>query len=267
MESELAIAQEVQAQLFPRQISQLQTIEVHGVCQPARTVSGDYYDFLDLGSERLGIALGDISGKGISAALMMATVHSAVRAYGWDRLPQLQPLTASATAGPASGTSSSAQQTETLSPAAMLSRLNSQLFRSTPPEKYATLFLASWNGATRRLSYSNAGHTSPIVVSSEGAITRLEKGGMVIGLFDQQSWEAGEVEIQPGDLLVAYTDGITEPENEFGEFGEERLLQLIQENRHLPLERISDAVIGAVRDWIGADEQPDDMTLVLARAR
>lgn len=267
MESELAIAQEVQAQLFPRQAFQLHTLEMHGTCRPARTVSGDYYDFLDLGSERLGIALGDISGKGISAALMMATVHAAVRAYGWGRLAQHQPLVVGASADSASGGGQESLVGAAESPAAILGLLNSHLFHSSPAEKYATLFLASWNGQTHRLQYSNGGHLSPIVIGHDGAVTYLDKGGMVIGLFDQMQWEAGEVELHPGDLLIAYTDGITEPENEFGEFGDQRLLSLIQDNRNLPLDRLSEAVIAAVEDWIGANEQPDDMTLVLARAR
>jgi sigma-B regulation protein RsbU (phosphoserine phosphatase) len=265
MESELAIAQEVQAQLFPQRSFPLETLEIYGTCRPARTVSGDYYDFLDLGREELGIAVGDISGKGISAALMMATVHAAVRAYGWGKLAQRLPAADGWDEAERNGELAAAVTTET--PAEILGLLNAHLYHSSPAEKYATLFLAAWNGPTRRLAYSNGGHVAPLVLGCDGNITRLETGGTVVGLFDRIHWEAGETKLAPGDLLIVYTDGITEPENEFGEFGEERMLEIVRENREQPLERIGQAVIAAVGDWIGAKEQPDDMTLVLARAR
>jgi sigma-B regulation protein RsbU (phosphoserine phosphatase) len=269
MESELAIAQEVQAQLFPRELSQLASLEIHGLCRPARTVSGDYYDFLTLGHERLGIAVGDISGKGISAALLMATIHSAVRVYEFGRMPSREELVAAGAAAlsTAHGSHSVIAAGAIQSPAAVLELLNSHLYHSTPPEKYATLFLGLWDGAARRLTYSNGGHLPPLIVSSDGSVRKLEVGGTVIGLFDNMQWDEGIVELRYDDLFIAYSDGITEPENEFGEFGEQRLIELVMENRHLPLARITDAVISAVLDWIGTAEQPDDLTLVLARAR
>ncbi len=267
MENELVIAQEVQAQLFPRQISQLSSLEVHGFCRPARTVSGDYYDFLTQDSDRLILAVGDISGKGISAALLMATIHSAVRAYSLERAPTPQhPATVGAAAGSrvvlASGLSGAA-----VSPGALLAMLNHQLYESTPAEKYATLFLAIYDGASRALTYSNGGHLPPIVMSQDETIRRLDTGGTVVGLFDEQVYPEGSVQLRPGDIFVAYSDGVTEPENDFGEFGEPRLIDLIREHRSLPLARISEIVTAAVDDWIGANEQPDDVTLVLARAR
>jgi sigma-B regulation protein RsbU (phosphoserine phosphatase) len=115
------------------------------------------------------------------------------------------------------------------------------------------------------LSYCNAGHLPPVVLGLDGRVRRQETGGTVVGLFDDLSFEEGELRLSPGEILLAYSDGLTEPENDFGEFGESRLIDLVRENRHLPLERISDAVISAVLDWIGGNEQPDDMTLVLAR--
>jgi sigma-B regulation protein RsbU (phosphoserine phosphatase) len=269
MESELAIAQEVQAQLFPRELSQLASLEVHGLCRPARTVSGDYYDFLTLGPEKLGIAVGDISGKGISAALLMATIHSAVRVYEFGRMPSREELVAAGAAAlsTAHGSHSVIAAGAIQSPAAVLELLNSHLYHSTPPEKYATLFLGLWDGTARRLTYSNGGHLPPLIVSNDGSVRKLEAGGMVIGLFDNMQWDEGIAELRHGDLFIAYSDGITEPENEFGEFGEQRLIELVLENRHLPLARITDVVISAVLDWIGTAEQPDDLTLVLARAR
>jgi sigma-B regulation protein RsbU (phosphoserine phosphatase) len=267
LEGELAIAQEVQEQLFPRQIAQLESLEVHGFCRPARTVSGDYYDFLTVSSHKMILAMGDISGKGISAALLMATIHSAVRAYSVESLPQMREVLAvGAGTGPGLMMAARSEGIE-ISPGSLLSLLNHQLYESTPPEKYATLFLAIYDGLSRRLNYSNGGHLPPLLISEDGGLRRLEDGGTVVGLFDDQSYAEGSVEMHPGEILVAYSDGITEPENDFGEFGEERLIDLIRDNRHLPLAQISQTVTAAVDTWIGDEEQPDDVTIVLARAR
>jgi sigma-B regulation protein RsbU (phosphoserine phosphatase) len=267
LEGELAIAQEVQAQLYPKLITQLETLEVHGFCRPARTVSGDYYDFLALNSDKLMLAVGDISGKGISAALLMATIHSAVRAYSIEDIPVLrEPATVGAMGGSGLMLASESRGADT-SPATLLTLLNHQLYESTPAAKYATLFLGIYDGATRRLMYTNGGHLQPILISEDGSFQLLSCGGTVVGLFDNLSFPEATVQLRPGDLLVTYTDGVTEPENDYGEFGEERLIQLVRENRHFPLERITEIVATAVADWIGDDEQPDDITLVLARAR
>ncbi len=267
MENELAIAQEVQAQLFPRQVSELESLEVHGFCRPARTVSGDYYDFVTASSHKLILAVGDISGKGISAALLMATIHSAVRAYSMENLPQMrEPVAVGAVAGAGRVLAAWPEGVE-VSPGALLALLNHQLYESTPPEKYATLFLGIYDGRAHRLTYSNGGHLPPILIGKDGGIRRLETGGTVVGLFDRMSYQEGAVEMHPGEVLVAYSDGVTEPENDFGEFGEQRLIDLVSDNRNLPLPQISQIVTMAVDDWIGDKEQPDDVTLVLARAR
>jgi len=267
LENELTIAQEVQSQLFPRQISQLESLEVHGFCRPARTVSGDYYDFLTASSHKLILAVGDISGKGISAALLMATIHSAVRAYSVESLPQLrETMAVGAVAGSGRLMASWPEGVE-VSPGALLALLNHQLYDSTPPEKYATLFLGIYDGHSHRLTYSNGGHLPPILIAKDGSVRRLEAGGTVVGLFDNMSYDEGAVEMHPGEIFVAYSDGVTEPENDFGEFGEQRLIELVRSNRHLPLPQISQIVTMAVDDWIGDKEQPDDVTLVLARAR
>jgi len=267
LENEITIAQEVQAQLFPRHISQLPSLEVYGFCRPARSVSGDYYDFLTIGSEKLILAVGDVSGKGISAALLMATIHSAVRAYSMEGIPILRQAQAVG-AGPAlvakyDPTFPGAE----VSPGTLLSLLNHQLYHSTPMEKYATLFLATYDGEDRRLTFANAGHLPPMLLGENGSIRRLEDGGTVVGLFDDIRYDEGSVQLRPGDIFLAYSDGVTEPENDFGEFGEPRLIELVQENRDLPLNRITEIVTAAVDDWIGSAEQPDDVTLVLARAR
>ncbi|MCI0352772.1 MAG: SpoIIE family protein phosphatase [Acidobacteriales bacterium] len=276
IENELAIAHEVQAQLFPREETQLRTLELHGVCRPARTVSGDYYDFLPVGYDKLVLALGDISGKGISAALLMATVHSAVRAFQLNAASN-----GAAFAEPVANIKGGGKQAQGSlmlrsektngdvlpSPRQLLWMLNRHLHRSTQEEKYATLFLGAYDGPSRTLTYSNAGHLPPLVIGAGGETRRLSEGGTVLGLFEDVEHDEGRVVLAPGDLFIAYSDGITEPENEFGEFGEVRLLEIVREHRGLPLARLSEAVITAVEDWIGAGEQPDDVTLVLARVR
>ncbi len=268
LQSELAIAQEVQEQLYPRTHTPSPDLELFGACLPARSVSGDYYDFLTLGDGQTGIAMGDISGKGISAALLMATIQSAVRAYEFGREIEA-PNTQKALAAYASNGHS---QPLTLtgaaqSPAKAMWLLNRHLYASTPPEKYATLFLGVYDAHARKLCYANGGHLPPIIVRSDGRIDRLDVSGTVIGLFDDGNWPDAEIQLAPGDLFVAYSDGVTEPENEFGEFGDDRLISLLQQHRHAPVEQISRQVLASVTEWIGAHEQPDDVTVVLARVR
>lgn len=262
MESELVIAQEVQANLFPPCDLQIGQLEVHGVCRPARTVSGDYYDFLLLGKSSLCLAIGDISGKGISAALLMAGLHSAVRAYRFAgeelRNSQLDP---SARNGNRDASSSDVFE----SPGNLLRLLNQHVYRSTQPEKYATLFVAYYDAATSLLRYSTGGQLPPLVLRADGSVVRLDRGGTVVGLLDGVHYDEGSLNLTPGDLLIAYSDGVTEPENEFGDFGEMRMVELVHRNRHLPLKEISARVMLALDDWIGAAEQPDDITLVLAK--
>jgi phosphoserine phosphatase RsbU/P len=269
LESELAIAHEVQTLLFPAQVSGLPGLEVHGVCRPARTVSGDYYDFIPLRSDRLMLAVGDISGKGISAALLMATVHAFVRAYSLEPQHTFEPALLGAGPDDVRGA-----QCLTLdlpqgecAPGSLMATLNYQIFRSTPPEKYATMFLGCYDGNSRTLNYSNAGHLPPILICRDGSVQRLEISGTVVGLFDGITYGESSLPMQPGDIFVAFSDGVTEPENEFGEFGEDRLIDLIRAHREQPLARISEVLTSAVADWIGGEEQPDDVTLVLARAR
>jgi phosphoserine phosphatase RsbU/P len=267
LENELSIAYEVQELLFPRQVTDLPSLEVHGVCVPARTVSGDYYDFIPLGSDRLVLAVGDISGKGISAALLMATVHAFVRAYSIE--PEMALVPASLAYGSREdprmyyrGDGSTESQ---LAPAMLMTTLNYQLYRSTPAAKYATMFLGCYDAKARVLTYCNAGHLPPIILRASGEVFRLSVNGTVVGLFDGVTYDESTLVMQTGDIFVAYSDGVTEPENEFGEFGEERLIELIQEHRNKPLPRITEIVAGAVADWIGNVEQPDDVTIVLAR--
>jgi phosphoserine phosphatase RsbU/P len=257
MQNELEIAQEVQNNLFPHDQIEMPGLELHGVCRPARTVSGDYYDFLIMSESELTLAMGDISGKGISAALLMASLHSAVHAYRFAGEEY---------AGDSGTLRHLVDGNANLnSPGKMLSLLNRHLYRSTQPEKYATLFLAQYNTNTRKLVYSNGGQLPPFVLCVNGTVRRLDRGGSVVGLLDNLTYEEGAITLDPGDILIAYSDGVTEPENEFGEFGEERLIEMVERHRHLPLAAISQQVLQALRAWIGEQEQPDDITLVLAR--
>ncbi|MDW5265486.1 MULTISPECIES: PP2C family protein-serine/threonine phosphatase [Acidobacteriaceae] len=276
LQNEISIAQEVQANLFPHHISNLASLELHGVCRPARSVSGDYYDFLVFHQEAnegvpsrretgVGIAIGDISGKGISAALLMATLHSAVRAYRFASEELIYSETS--WAGLMASREERGGDCDELfeSPGRILSLLNRHLYRSTQPEKYATLFLAHYDAASAMLTYSNAGQLPPLVLGRDGAIRRLDQGGTVVGLMDGMHYEEDRFQMRPGDIMVAYSDGVTEPENDFGEFGEERLMDVVRRYRDEPLHVISTKVMQALDAWIGAEEQPDDITLVLAR--
>jgi len=276
LQNELSIAQEVQANLFPHADCDLANLQLHGVCRPARSVSGDYYDFILFHSEAnehgkkrtetgVGIALGDISGKGISAALLMATLHSAVRAY---RFASEEVLYAES---PVAGLTASREEIGDdagelfQSPGRILSLLNRHLYRSTQPEKYATLFLAHYDAKTSWMTYSNAGQLPPLVLSRDGSIRRLDVGGTVVGLMDGMHYEEDGFQMRSGDIMVGYSDGVTEPENDFGDFGEERLMEVVARYRDEPLHVISAQVMQALDAWIGAEEQPDDITLVLAR--
>jgi sigma-B regulation protein RsbU (phosphoserine phosphatase) len=261
--SELEIAQEVQNNLFPQSPVHLPGFELHGVCKPARTVSGDYYDFIleakgTANEGQLCLALGDISGKGISAALLMASLHAAVRAYrlAGDQLEGARDRALEGGDEPA---------VSFASPGKLLSLLNRHLYTSTQPEKYATLFFACYSSSTRRLTYSNGGQLPPLVLCADGSVKRLDRGGSVVGLLDGLAYQEATISLDPGDILIAYSDGVTEPENEFGEFGEGRLLEVIRSNRHQSLAIISNHAMRALRSWIGDAEQPDDITLVLAR--
>ncbi|MES2220094.1 MAG: SpoIIE family protein phosphatase, partial [Acidobacteriota bacterium] len=263
MEGELEIAQEVQSNLFPSCDVRLGGLELHGLCRPARTVSGDYYDFLILGNHSLCMAMGDISGKGISAALLMAGLHSAVRAFSLGGNEILSGTHSKLKAHDHSNGGAAGEIF--VSPANLMRLLNLHLYRSTQPEKYATLFLANYEAKTRTIRYSNGGQLPPLLLRPDGSIVRLDRGGTVVGLLDDMQYEEGAATLQSGDIVIAYSDGVTEPENEFGDFGEERMVELVHRNRNLPLPEISDHLMQALNDWIGGEEQPDDITIVLAR--
>jgi sigma-B regulation protein RsbU (phosphoserine phosphatase) len=252
LESELEIAREVQSQLFPKDVTGLKTLTLTGVCNPARVVSGDYYDFMCLADACRAFAIGDVAGKGISAALLMAAIQSTMRM-------QL-------TTDVDGAASECVRGAYSLSTAAMVSRLNKLLYANTSPEKYATFYFALYDDLTRTLTYTNAGHLPPILVHN-GAAELLEVTGTVVGAFPYADYEEKKVQIESGDLLVAYTDGIVEPENEYGEmFGEQRLTDLLVKNADRDSPEIIARVMEAVAQWTGATaELADDMTMLVAR--
>jgi sigma-B regulation protein RsbU (phosphoserine phosphatase) len=244
LQSEIEIAREVQNQLFPKSTPVSKTLRLTAACTPARLVSGDYYDYLNLEDSKIALAIGDVAGKGISAALLMATVQSTMRT---------QLRAARDMAGGA------------LSTAALVSRLNQQLFTYTPAEKFATFFFALYDDDTGRMTYTNAGHLPPILVH-QGVASRLEVTGTVVGAFPSSEYEESSLYLEPGDLLACFTDGITEPENEFGEmFGEDRLAEVVVKNSGRDTEEIVAAVMDSVLQWTGSPELQDDMTLLLIR--
>ncbi|MGD0130545.1 MAG: SpoIIE family protein phosphatase [Bryobacteraceae bacterium] len=254
MQAEIEIARGVQDQLYPKAPPVFEGLRVLGMCDPARMVSGDYYDY-QLVDGKLALALGDVAGKGISAALLMATIQAAMR----------MELRASSEA--AASSLDNTMNGLRFSTARMVSELNQQLYATTSPEKYATFFFAIYDEATGLLTYTNAGHLQPVLFR-DGVATQLEVNGTVVGAFPFSKYEESKLELRSGDLLVCYTDGITEPENEYGEmFGEERLIELVAKNSDRDEAQIIQSVMERVREWTGVPELSDDMTVLLARKR
>jgi len=252
LQAELEIASEVQAQLYPKTIPIVRTLRVTGLCEPARMVSGDYYDYQNLADNRLAIAIGDVAGKGISAALLMATIQSAMRMELRSSLEMAAPSHV-----PRNGTR--------LSTARMVTELNQQLHATTAPEKFATFCIALYDDDSGVITYTNAGHLPPILIRN-GDATRLDVNGTVVGAFPRSQYDESKIQLLSGDLLIWYTDGITEPENEYGEmFGEERLIELVAKHAASDDRKIIDTVMQAVRQWTGVPELSDDMTMLLAR--
>lgn len=256
LQAEIEIAKEVQEQLYPKTAPVMKTLHIIGMCQPARMVSGDYYDYQAVPGNRLAIAIGDVAGKGISAALLMASIQSALR---MELRASLEPVAelAAPSHTPVNGFR--------LSTAQMVSDLNQQLYATTSPEKYATFCLALYDEESGTVTYTNAGHLPPILIRN-GAATSLDVNGTVVGAFPRSKYDESKIQLESGDLLVCYTDGITEPENEYGEmFGEERLIELVSKHADREDTKIIETVMEAVRQWTNSPELTDDMTVVLAR--
>ena len=233
----------MQQQLFPQANPDIHGARVFGECRAARGVSGDFYDFLKLGRGQVGLVLGDVSGKGIYAALLMAGIQSAVRTQFYD-----------------GNFTDRAGGAPLISTATVLDRLNRQIYDNTPDAKYATFFYAIYEAETRSLAYTNAGHPAPFLFRRD-RLMRLNTGGTVLGLFPTVQYQQEQVQLEPGDVLLAFTDGLIEPENSYGEeFGDERLAEAVREVIDLPPELLANSVYSEVVDWSGNSEQSDDMT-------
>jgi sigma-B regulation protein RsbU (phosphoserine phosphatase) len=243
LENEISIASEVQNQLFPQKMPLIAGVQLEAICKAARTVSGDYYDFIQLSPTHLAIALADISGKGISAALLMASLQAALRS---------QLLAAGS---------------ETMSTAELVGRLNMHLVRNTADDRFATFFIAVYDSATRTLRYTNAGHLPGFLIAN-GTSTHLDKGGMVLGVVEDYVYEEGKVSVPPNALLVEYSDGLVEPENVYGEeFGIRRLREAALRVQNSTPVVVGQSLMMAAEEWAGTPEQADDMTVVVARLR
>ncbi|MGA9884472.1 MAG: SpoIIE family protein phosphatase [Candidatus Acidiferrales bacterium] len=237
--NEVEIAREVQQQLFPHALPSIPGLDIAAVCRPARVVSGDYYDFITLSPTKVAMTLADISGKGIFAALLMASLQAALR--------------------------STAILESAAGSAEIVSRLNRHLFKNTSDDRYATLFYGIYDSEAKTLTYTNAGHLPPFFIN-DGCVQCLDQGGTVVGLFEEVNYTECTLPVKPGSLLVAFSDGLTEPENVYGEeFGSARLKAEVLHQRALPAAKIVENLVTTVEQWAGSPEQADDITVVVAR--
>jgi serine phosphatase RsbU (regulator of sigma subunit)/predicted enzyme related to lactoylglutathione lyase len=246
---ELELARQVQTRLFPQIQPTAQSLDYAGMCMQARHLGGDYYDFLDLGRDRLGLVVADVSGKGTAAALLMANLqahlHNQVSTY-WSRpyAPFVQEQ-----------------------PERFLRSVNRLFHRNTTDDTYATMFFAEYDDKLKRLRYANCGHLAGILLRGDGGIDSLDSTCTAVGLFEEFNCVADERSLSPGDTLVLYTDGVTESFNAEGEeFGEGRLIDTLDVNRELPSHALLGSVVQEIRNF-GSPEQQDDITLVVARCR
>jgi serine phosphatase RsbU (regulator of sigma subunit)/uncharacterized glyoxalase superfamily protein PhnB len=235
---ELEIAKQVQARLFPQRLPPVPSLDYAGLCIQARSVGGDYYDFLELGKERIGLVVGDIAGKGIAGALLMANLQANLRSQCVHAVEH---------------------------PERVLRLVNRQLFENTDASAYATLFFAEFDHRTGRLRYANCGHLPALLLCRDGAVNRLDPTSAVIGMFHDWQCTVAESQINPGDTLVLYTDGVTESFNTAEEeFGEERLIEALHRHSRLNAHQLAGAIVDEVKHFSGG-EQFDDITLIVAK--
>jgi sigma-B regulation protein RsbU (phosphoserine phosphatase) len=238
MNREIEIARDVQQRLFPQTLPEIPALEYAGFCRPARGVGGDYYDFLSLTSGRLGLVIADVSGKGIPAALLMASLQASVRGQSQGGSGQV---------------------------AELMSNVNKLICDASPENRYATFFYSQFDPVTRKLVYSNGGHNNPAVVRGD-EVLRLEIGGPPVGLFKFSRYEQAEVQLEPGDLLVLFTDGVSEAENAAqDEFGEDALIAAARSCLAAPSAEIIQVIMQRADAFAAGAPQHDDMTLVIAQ--
>jgi len=239
---EVEIAREVQERLFPQKLPTIVGLDYAGHCRPALGVGGDYYDFLGLPQGHLGVAIGDVSGKGIAAALMMASLQASLRGEA-TRAPE--------------------------NLAAAVANINRLVYEASSSNRYATFFYGQYSPATRKFDYVNAGHNPPMLFHrSDGrwTVSRLDIGGTVVGLLETFPYQQGSVALAPGDLLVAYTDGISEAMNsDDEEWGEEQMMEVVKGCDGLAAQDILERVFTAADQFVAGAKQHDDMTLVVMR--
>jgi sigma-B regulation protein RsbU (phosphoserine phosphatase) len=243
-EQQLDLARRVQNDLLPSGSPVGERLDFAANCLQASQVGGDFYDVFEVEDGQAALVLGDVSGKGMSAALLMGVIHGAVRSSAW--------------------TDSSYSHEESLS------RLNRLLCARTSHSRFASLFSCYFDPQTALLRYVNAGHLPPLLVSQTGRtsleIQRLQEGGPVLGLLPEASYRQGEVTVHPGDLLVMYSDGILEAQGkDENEFGEERVRQVIRENWAKSPTEIRNAILSSVRQFLGGQAPHDDQTLLVVR--
>jgi phosphoserine phosphatase RsbU/P len=236
-EREFAEARAIQEKLLPREIPQMAGYEISAASQSARIVGGDYFDVLPFAEDTMGLCIADVAGKGMPAALLMSNLQAAVR-----------------------GLSSSS-----LSPGLLCSRLNSLTYKNTASDRFITFFYAQLDGASRRLRYANAGHNAPFVMRRDGTHVRLVEGGGVLGIFAEQDFSDGNLELLPGDRVVLFTDGVTEACDPGGEeFGDGRLLRVLEEGRALNARELQKRILSSVAEFSHAHWADDATLLVLA---
>jgi len=237
---EIEIAKQVQSRLFPQIQPHVKTLEYAGLCLQARQVGGDYFDFLDLGQQHVGLVVGDVSGKGIAAALLMANLQANMRSQSTLALTD---------------------------PEIFLRSVNRLFYQNTVDSAYASLFFAQYDDDSQRLRYANCGHLSGIVLRRNDACQRLESTATLLGLFREWECKTAEVDLTTGDLVALYTDGITEARNDRGEeFGEDLLIQRLLQYRDQPCQSAAQTITNEVRSF-SAGDQYDDITLILAKCR
>lgn len=273
LEKEVEIAAQVQSRLFPERVPDLLSVEIAAECRAARGVAGDYYDYIEILPGLVALALGDVSGKGMSASLVMANLQASLRsqaAITAERLSIAARAAAASSAGNTDRTLMRVMADANIDGA--ISRqcfnINKQLCQSTEDNRFATLFLALYEDRTRKLRYTNAGHNAPILIRNDGTYERLSTGGMMVGAFDFAKYDEGTLTINPDDILVVFSDGISEAESETGtEYTEERVVKFVIENRNLSAHNLRDAIFNEIDKWAGTKERGDDQTILILKGR